>query len=1569
MNDSSAHDSLEGIAIIGMAGRFPGAGNVEEFWRNLREGVESISFFTDEELLDAGVPPALLDDPNYVRAGGTMDDVELFDASFFNYTPREAEIMDPQQRFFLECAWESLENAGYDPETYEGFIGVYAGAGASTYQKNHLSQYPDLTSSMAGQVMLGNEKDFLATNVSYKLGLKGPSINVQTACSTSLVAISLACQSLLSYQCDMVLAGGVCINVPQKVGHLYQEGGINSPDGHCRAFDASAEGSVGGSGVGVVVLKRLAEAVADGDHIHAVIKGVAINNDGSSKVGFTAPGIQGQAEVVSLAQAMAEVEPESISYIEAHGSGTPLGDPMELTAIAKVFRGGRPRSCGIGSVKTNIGHLDTAAGVAGLIKTVLALKHKEIPPSLHFEQLNPKIDFSNTPFYINASLSPWETGPTPRRAGVSSFGVGGTNAHAVLEESPELEPSHPSRPWQLLLLSARTDSALEAVTDRLAEHLRRHPEQDLADIAYTSQVGRRVFGRRRMLVCRDREDAVKALETRDPKRVLSATPTPVARRVTFMFPGLGDHYVNMALGLYRSEPTFREHVDRCCEILKPHLGIDLREVIFDGTGQEGDAVKGEGTESAPLAGFDLRKMLGRAQAGGGEKGRRLDQTVFAQPAVFVVDYALAQLWMKWGVEPEAMIGYSLGEYVAACLAEVFSLEDALLLVARRARMIQGLPAGAMLAVPLPEEEVVPLLSSRLSLAAVNGPSFCAVAGPTEAVAELEARLLAKDVLCRRLSATHAFHSSMMNSLIEPLTELVRTISLKVPKIPYLSNVTGKWITADEATDPAYWARHMCQTVRFGDGLCELARETGRVLLEVGPGQTLGSFAMQRRHAEAAAEDFILSSLRYGYDRQPDAAFLMNAVGMLWLAGVQLDWAEFYADERRRRVPLPTYPFERSRYWVSGPTQEQSGHRPRALSGRKRALEDWFYLPSWKRSLPPAAFAASRETGQRECWLVFMDEAGLGAQLAARLQRRGQDVVSVVAGEEFARRDERTYTVAPGEREHYANLLRQLRASGLTPGRVVHLWGVTAGERGRASAESFERSQAEGFYSLLFLAQSFGKENFTDSIEVTLISNGVQDVFGQESLQPEKSTVLGAAKVIPQEYPNIICRSIDVVVPEPGTREAERLADDLLAELDAESADVTVAYRGGQRWVQTYEPLRLEDDGRRQVPLREGGVYLITGGLGKVGLLLAEHLAGDYKAKLVLTFRAALPAREEWGRADLDAEVAAKVEAVRRLEGLGAEVLVLGADVAKEGEMREAVESAERRFGRIDGVVHAAGLVSAKQIQELTVADCQSCFRPKADGLYVLESLFRDRSLDFCMLFSSSASVLGGLGFSAYAAANIFMDSFARRHNRTAATPWLSVNWDTWPLRRGEDAAFKSALSELVMTPAEGVEAFRRALSLGGATQVLVSLGDLQARIEQWVTPQTALKAEAPQTPSAFHPRPALGNAYVAPRNEMESVLADIWQEVLGMGGIGIHDSFFQLGGHSLLATRVVSRARKAFSLDFPVKTLFDAPTIAELAETLVRMRAAEVSEETLAELLGTLDDLTDEGVEMLLAAE
>src|SRR6266516_460986 len=771
MNDSPESDHRNGleIAIIGMVGRFPGAKNIDEFWQNLQHGVESVSFFSEEELKSSGVASTLLNDHHYVKAGAILNDVELFDAAFFGYNPREAEVMDPQQRLFLECAWEALESAGYDSETYEGLIGVYAGAGMNTYLFN-LYANSAIRESVAGfQAMISNDKDFLSTRVSYKLNLEGPSIVVQTACSTSLVAVHLACQSLLSGECDMALAGGVSIQIPQKAGHLYQEGWIFSPDGHCRAFDSRAQGTVRGSGIGVVVLKRLADALTAGDSIHAVIKGSAINNDGSLKVGYTAPRIEGQARVIKVAQDVAEIEAETISYVEAHGTGTELGDPIEIAALTRAFRSSTEKQgfCAIGSVKTNIGHLDAASGVAGLIKTVLALKHKLLPPSLHFETANPKIDFASSTFYVNTRLAEWKANGVPRRAGVSSFGIGGTNAHVIVEEAPEVEDSGKSRRWQLLALSAKTSSALEAATENMVQYLKQHPDLDLADVAYTLHVGRRAFSHRRVLVCHDLYDAVSTLETRNSQRLLTGTQEHGDRPVVFMFPGQGTQYVNMGLELYQSESIFREWVDRCSEILQSLLGFDLRDLLYPGQ---------EHTE---------------------EPARHLHETLNAQLALFVIEYALPQLWMAWGVRPQAMIGHSIGEYVAACLAGVLSLEDALALITTRGRLMQALPDGAMLAVPLPEEKINPILGPALFLAAINGPSLCVVSGPIEAVDALQEQLSKQGVATRRLHTSHAFHSAMMQPIVASFTEQVNKVNLKAPRIPYVSNMTGTWISAAE----------------------------------------------------------------------------------------------------------------------------------------------------------------------------------------------------------------------------------------------------------------------------------------------------------------------------------------------------------------------------------------------------------------------------------------------------------------------------------------------------------------------------------------------------------------------------------------------------------------------------------------------------------------------------------------------------------------------------------------------------------------------------------------------------
>jgi amino acid adenylation domain-containing protein/non-ribosomal peptide synthase protein (TIGR01720 family) len=896
----------EEVAVIGMAGRFPGAADPAELWRNLRAGVESITVFGDAELLAAGVDPALLADPRYVKARGVLAGIELFDAAFFGMSPREAAITDPQQRIFLECAWEALEQAGIDAATCPERIGVYGGSALSSYMLAQLVALGPARQDEIWQLLLANDKDTLASRVSYKLNLRGPSVVVQTACSTSLVAVHLARQGLLDYECDVALAGGVSIRTPQTIGHLYQEEGIFSPDGHCRPFDAGAQGTVFSNGAGVVVLKRLSEALAGGDGVRAVIKGSAINNDGAVKAGFTAPGLEGQAEVVARALALAGVHPETVGYVEAHGTGTPLGDPIEVAALTRAFRAGTGKRgfCALGSVKGNIGHLDSAAGVAGLIKTVLALERRELPASLHFARPNPALDLEASPFYVNDRLRPWEAGATPRRAGVSSLGVGGTNAHVVLEEAPPAPAAAAGRPWQLLVLSAMTESALASAGARLSEHLDRRPDQELADVAFTLAAGRQALPCRQALVAGGREDALAALAGGDRLlrgRRLAGTPA-----VAFLFPGHGSQRAGMGRELYRAEPRFRHEVDRAAEILRPHLGEDLRQLLF------------------------------AAGPGEPEAARWLGRTAFVQPALVTVEIAMARLWMSWGVRPQAMLGQSLGEYTAAHLAGVLSLADTLALVAARGLLLEQLSGGAMLALPLGEAEVAPLLGAELSLASVNGPFQCVVAGPEPAIAELAAELGRRGVEGRRLASAVALHSRQLDAAIEPFLRRVRQAALAPPQVPYLSSVTGRWATPKEVTEPGYWAEHLRRTVRLSDGISCLLAEPDRVLLEVGPGHTLTRLV--RRHCELRGERerVVVTSLPGGAagrpaaagraPEEPEPAALLAALGRLWVAGVAVDWSGFHAGENRRRVTLPTYPFERRRHWADavGPAAAAGG---------------------------------------------------------------------------------------------------------------------------------------------------------------------------------------------------------------------------------------------------------------------------------------------------------------------------------------------------------------------------------------------------------------------------------------------------------------------------------------------------------------------------------------------------------------------------------------------------------------------------------------------------------------------
>ncbi|MBX9258975.1 SDR family NAD(P)-dependent oxidoreductase [Desmonostoc muscorum CCALA 125] len=1512
MNIPTETDSTNGseIAIIGLTGRFPGAKNLDEFWHNLQNGVESISFFSDEELLASGVEPALLSNPNYVKANAVLEDAELFDATFFGINPRDAEITDPQHRIFLECAWEALENAGYNSETYNGSIGVFAGSNLSGYLLNIYFNQNIRNSIDDHQLTIAADKDYLATRTSYKLNLTGPSYAVQTACSSSLVAVHLACQSLLNGECDIALVGGVSIGASRKAGYLYKEGGIKSPDGHCRAFDAKAQGTVSGEGVGIVILKRLEDTLNDRDFIHAVIKGSAINNDGSNKVSYTAPRIEGQAKVIKTAQIIAEIEPETITYIEAHGTGTSLGDPIEIAALTQAFQTSTKNKnfCGIGSLKTNIGHLDAAAGVAGLIKTVLALKHKQIPPSLHFEEPNPQINFANSPFYINNKLSEWKADKHPRRAGVSSFGIGGTNVHVILEEAPVFTiKKSVSRPWHLLAISAKTPTALESATTNFANYLAQHPEINLADVAYTLQVGRRKFNHRRVLLCRDISDAIKILTTPNNQGVLNNCSETRNHPIVFMFPGQGAQYVNMGRELYETELIFRQEIDKCCELLKPHLKLNIKDIFYP--------QKLETTEE------------------------KLQQTSLTQPALFVIEYALAKLWMSWGVHPQAMIGHSIGEYVAACISGVFSLEEALTLVAIRGQLMQKLESGSMLSVSISAEEIQPMLGSELSLAASNAPFLCVVSGATKAIETLQNHLNEQGIDCRRLHTSHAFHSQMMEPILEPFVRHVRKVNLKSPQIPFVSNVTGTWITAQQATDPDYWARHLRQPVLFKEGIAELLQQPERIFLEVGPGRTLTTLAKR----QLASQTVVLTSLRHSQEQVSDVAFLLNTLSRLWLTGLPINWAGFYAHEQRRHIPLPTYPFERQRYWIEADYEAAlSTISPKSLD-KKPNIADWFYMPIWKQSPPIGLFQSAEKN---TCWLIFIDDYGIGNAVAKGLEQQSQNIIIVRIADEFTQIDKYTYTINPQQKNDYDALFEELRKENLIPNAIAHFWSITPND----TLPTFENCQNLGFWSLLYLTQALGKHDISDSLKLRVVTNNVCNVIGDEKLCPEKATILGACKVIPKEYPNINSCLIDVVIPAAKISLTPKFVDYLITELTTQQPENLVAYRGSHRWIEIFENVCLDENIPRKSKLKKAGVYLITGGLGGIGLVLAEHLAKTVQAKLILIGRKGLPERSQWQQwletHDNQDSVSRKIQTMLALEKLGSEVEVKTADVASYEEMQVAISEALEKFGQINGVIHAAGIAGGGMIQLKTEDIANSVLAPKVKGTLVLEQILnlKNITLDFLVLCSSQSSILSEFGQVDYCAANAFLDVYANYRTSQSDEFTVAINWDTW---QEVGMAVETTLPEQLklqreeeikkgILPQEGAEAFNRIL-LSSLPRVIVSTKDFKKVIEQnnsfsYLDQDLGLLSDTSKTNLAqlSHPRPNLANAYVAPRHEVEQTLANIWQQFLGIEKVGIYDNFFELAGDSIITIQIVAKANQ-LGLKLTSQQMFLHQTIAELA--------------------------------------
>ncbi|MCH2164561.1 MAG: KR domain-containing protein [Marinovum sp.] len=1344
-----------------MALRVPGAQNPEQYWQNLRSGTSSIKKLSSETLKEAGENPGRMAQSNYVPYAAMLDDFAGFDADFFGFSPKEAAILDPQHRQFLEVSWEALETAGHVPDYFDGPIGVYAGCGMGSYFYFNICSNPDLV-DQTGMFLLrhtGNDKDFLATRLSHILNLQGPSINLQTACSTSLVATHYAAQALLNGECDMALAGGVTIEMPHARGYLYKENEILSPDGACHAFDHRAQGTVFGSGVGVVVLRRLEDALLDGDHIWAVIKGSAVNNDGAQKAGYLAPSVEGQSAAISEALAVSGVTADSVGYVECHGTGTYLGDPIEVAALTQAFRESTEATnyCRIGSVKTNIGHLDTAAGVASLAKASLALYHEAMPPSLGYEAPNPSIDFETSPFAVNAALTPWPRHGAPRRAGVNSLGVGGTNAHIVLEEAPKFAESETSDwPYHIITVTGRSKAAMETNAARLAEYLRANPDINLADVSFTLEEGRRHFEHRLVTVAGTAAEAAERLASNDPRRVFTHAALEEDPEVVFMFPGGGAQYAGMARDLYETEPVFAEWMDRGLE----HL--------------------------ATLTSEDMRALWLPALEDHAKADKRLTQPSLQLPLTMIVEYALAQLWMSWGVEPAALIGHSMGQNAAAAVAGVMSFEDCIGLVHKRGTLFDTVAPGGMLSVALSAKELRPLLPDDIDIGAENAPGLSVASGPKAALGALENELAQREIECQRIAIDIAAHSHLLEPILDDFRTHLRSMSLHAPQIPVISNRSGKMLTDAEACDPDYWVDHLRGMVRFADGIATLAETPVRVFLEVGPGKALTSLA--RMHPSVPANQ-VLGTLRHAQDEIEDDAQFLLTLGRLNALGVEIDWEQIWSDIPRRRLPLPTYAFQHQTYFIE-PGQARESAEESFLT-RSDEIEDWGARIAWVPQVAPCEIdvADNLTDSTPETWLIFEDDAGLARGLGDRLANGGHTVVRIRPGDTFSRLDETDYILSPERgREGYDLLIQDLLSRGIVPGRVAHFWLVTKDESHRPGSSFFHRVQEQGFYALLFLAQALETEGVSD-VHITAVTNGAVRARSEELTYPQKSTLSGPLRVIPRELPSVSVAAIDVTLPEQpvksffgksSPRDLSALTDALLEDLLSPPRAYEAALRGPKRYERTVRTMPLAEAEAPKV--RDGGAYLVTGGFGGIGLSVAERLVAEGAKHIGLVSRSALPERSAWDRHIADfgplERISRRIAAVQQLEAQGAAVHVVQADVCNQPAMEKATKDFRQAADGIHGVVHAAGVINDGPLMAKRPAEIEDVFTPKIHGLQVLDALFPDGVLDWMVLFSSTSTVTAPAGQVDYVAANEYLNAYATSRVGSE-TRVVALNWGIW----------------------------------------------------------------------------------------------------------------------------------------------------------------------------------------------
>ncbi|MGE6708817.1 type I polyketide synthase [Hyphomonas sp. NPDC076881] len=1314
------------IAIVGMAGHFPGARSVREYWSMLEAGRDATRWLTPEELLAAGESFAAIQDPRYIRATMALPDMEMFDAGFFGFSPREAAILDPQHRHFLECCWEALEDAGHMPaDEFDGAVGVFGGCGMQAYLAFNLLSNPELVES-EGMFLLrhtGNDKDFLTTRVSYLLNLHGPSVGIQTACSTSLVAIHMAVQSLLARECDMALAGGASIDLPHGRGYRYAEGEILSSTGRCRAFDDEADGTLFGSGAAVVALRRLDDALRDGDNIHAVILGSAINNDGARKAGYLAPSIDGQAMAAAEALAIAGVEPGSVDYIEAHGTGTLVGDPIELSALQQAYGDAAPGSIGIGSVKTNIGHLDTAAGIASLIKVVLAMRGEKLPATLNFSKPNSRFDFVRSPFQVVGEQKEWRRNAKPRRASINSLGVGGTNAHVVIEEPPVRAPLMASGP-QIITLSAKTRVSLEGLVAKWRDFAETPgPDFCIANSAFTTQTGRKHFAHRATVVAANAHELAEQLSPNGPWRRTASVAKDAKPRIVFMFPGGGAQYPNAARSLYENNTVFRGAVEDCFKILEAGLAKEIRRLMFDSSEFKQDSVA-------------------------------LERPTYSLLAVFIVEYALSKLWQSWGVKPDAVIGHSAGEYAAAVLAGIMSLEDAIGIVLVRGEVFETAPAGGMISVQDDEARVRALIGEDLDIAVLNSPQVTVVSGADAPLAAFSKRLEAEGIKHAPVRIKVAAHSRMLDSGLARFRARLDKAKLSPPKIEFINNLVGAPANPQELAASDYWVNHLRGCVRFADGLSAALSKPETILVEIGPGQALCALAglAQAEHSPRG----VVASLPTAVEQLDAESFALSAFGHLWSLGVPVDFARVRKGEGQRKVSVPTYAFERQRHWIEPGKGKAAAETDEPQIFRASDVKDWFEARVFDAAPVEAAAHGARTH------IVFSDGSDFAAEAISRLRARGDTCVLVRHDPDAAvpRQTGGDFVFNAGAQD-YSGLIEELSKAVETPDSVIFLWPLIFSGR-EGSLGAFEASFA--------LAKALQLSGWA---EKALFLAATQNALAAEegnACDAMQAGVFGPWRMLSAEQSGVRARVVDFdAADEPALS-----ASAIISELDSTGDAAVTAWRHGQRLAPT---LKRGAAAQLRPALREKGVYLITGGLGGIGLELARYLAGAVKARLVLTGRTPAPARESWSRLAAGWGAPADVARARdllALEDLGGEVLVVAADVASQTSMDAVLAQARERFGAVNGVFHAAGMIDDAPMAMKSLDEARRVLSAKAEGARVLDRLLPDGTLDVFAVFSSTSVLITPPGQSDYVAGNAIAEAVA-----ASRKDGMVITWGVW----------------------------------------------------------------------------------------------------------------------------------------------------------------------------------------------